>query len=221
MLSQSQKGDLLDAIFAFNDDESIDLEPVTNMAFSFIKSDLIRNKESWLRTKEERSRSGKLGNLSKWHKDLYDQVVLGKITFEEAENIAKHRKTSHSDNSESLKSQEIANIADNVNDNVNDNDNDNVISKEIIKKLEKKEIQIPDFVDAELWNEFLSNRKKSKKAVNSDLAVKKLVNKINKFYDKGLNVNEILESSVISGWNDIYEPKTRNNNSTKKYGCDF
>tara|TARA_R110000868_G_scaffold258153_1_gene515503 strand:+ start:577 stop:1293 length:717 start_codon:yes stop_codon:yes gene_type:complete len=94
--------------------------------------------------------------------------------------------------------------------------------KDIIinNNIDKKEIEIPEFIDAELWNEFLKTRDKSKKAVNSDLAIKKLINKINKFHEKGLSVNEILESSVISGWSDVYEPKN-NNNSIKKYGCNF
>ena len=44
MLSQNQKGDLLDAIFAYNEGEEMILEPIVKMAFSFIKSNLERNK---------------------------------------------------------------------------------------------------------------------------------------------------------------------------------
>jgi hypothetical protein len=44
LLSQNQKGDLLDAIFSFNEEVEIKLDPIVEMAFSFIKSDLERNK---------------------------------------------------------------------------------------------------------------------------------------------------------------------------------
>lgn len=44
LLSQNQKGDLLDAIFSFNEGVEIKLDPIVEMAFSFIKSDLERNK---------------------------------------------------------------------------------------------------------------------------------------------------------------------------------
>ena len=98
-----------------------------------------------------------------------------------------------------------------------DKDKDIIINNNI-EKIDKKEIEIPNFIDSELWNEFLKIRDKSKKAVNSELAVKKLVNKINKFHEKGLNVNEILESSVLSGWSDLYEPKQTNNNNKSRLG---
>jgi len=44
LLSQNQKGDLLDAIFSYNEGIEIKLDPIVEMAFSFIKSDLERNK---------------------------------------------------------------------------------------------------------------------------------------------------------------------------------
>ena len=49
LLSQSQKGDLLDAIFSYNNGQEIELDPIVKMAFSFIKLDLDRNKESYQR----------------------------------------------------------------------------------------------------------------------------------------------------------------------------
>tara|TARA_R110000868_G_scaffold184618_1_gene426232 strand:+ start:1496 stop:2218 length:723 start_codon:yes stop_codon:yes gene_type:complete len=107
-----------------------------------------------------------------------------------------------------------------TNDYTKDKDKDKVKDKDIIinnniEKIDKKGIEIPDFIDSELWNEFLKIRNKSKKAVNSELAIKKLINKINKFHEKGLSVNEILESSVLAGWTDIYEPKNNNNNKSR------
>ena len=130
-LSQNQKGDLLDAIFAFNDDDEIDLEPLTKMAFSFIKSDLQRNKESWNRSIV----SGKIGNLKKYHEEIYKKYNSGELTLEKAENMAyPHKREINSrppitpDHPPSL----------NVNDNVNVNVNDIIKSQDLPKKPKPK-----------------------------------------------------------------------------------
>ena len=47
ILTQNQKGDLLDAIFSYNEGIEIELDPIVKMAFSFIKSDLDRNKAKY------------------------------------------------------------------------------------------------------------------------------------------------------------------------------
>jgi len=78
-----------------------------------LKRDLLKYKESII----DKSNAGKLGNLKRWHKDLYDKVINNQIELNEAINIAESRKVSHTDN---LQSQPIAKIA--VNDNVNVND---------------------------------------------------------------------------------------------------
>lgn len=72
ILSQSQKGDLLDAIFAFNDDQEIQLEPVVEMAFSFIRSDLERNKEKYQRTVERNKANGAKGGRPLGNNGLVD-----------------------------------------------------------------------------------------------------------------------------------------------------
>src|SRR5690606_4314057 len=73
----------------------------------------------------------------RWHIDLYNLYQKKEISLEEAINIASNRLKSHSDNSDSNKSQEVANIADNVNDSVNVNDtvNDTVTVNDINNNL--------------------------------------------------------------------------------------
>ena len=84
-----------------------------------LKRDLLKYKESII----DKSNAGKLGNLKRWHKDLYDKVINNQIELNNALNIAESRKVSHTDN---MQSQPIAEIA--VNDNVNVNDiNNNII----------------------------------------------------------------------------------------------
>ena len=78
-----------------------------------LKRDLLKYKESII----DKSNAGKLGNLKRWNKDLYDKVVDNQLDLQDALNIAESRKVSHTDN---VQSQPIAEIA--VNDNVNVND---------------------------------------------------------------------------------------------------
>lgn len=56
-----------------------------------------------------------------------------------------------------------------------------------------------------LFIEFLELRKKLK-AVNSDRAIKMLINKLNK-YDDNTKI-EMIERSILNSWKDVYEPKT-------------
>lgn len=84
-----------------------------------LKRDLLKYKESVI----DKSNAGKLGNLKRWHKDLYDKVINNQLKLDNALNIAESRKVSHTNN---VQSQPIAEIA--VNDNVNVNDiNNNII----------------------------------------------------------------------------------------------
>ncbi len=59
VLTQAQKGDLLDAIFDFNEGKNSNLEGVVAMAFSFIKTDLEENAKKWEEAKEKKSSSGR------------------------------------------------------------------------------------------------------------------------------------------------------------------
>jgi len=83
-----------------------------------LKRDLIKFEVS----KEERQRSGRIGNLKRWHPDLYVIFNNGENSLEELEVIAENRKSSHSDKERPIAIAKIANIA--VNDNVTVNVND-------------------------------------------------------------------------------------------------
>jgi hypothetical protein len=65
LLSQNQKGDLLDAIFSFNEGVEIKLDPIVEMAFSFIKSDLERNKIKYQNIIERNKINGANGGRPK------------------------------------------------------------------------------------------------------------------------------------------------------------
>jgi len=96
-----------------------DLNPITDdliveLTFEPIRQQLKRDLDKYNDVKIDKSNSGKIGNLKRWNKDLYDKVVSNELVIDEAMIIARGRKASHSDN---VPSQTVANIA--VNDNVN------------------------------------------------------------------------------------------------------
>jgi hypothetical protein len=65
ILTQNQKGDLLDAIFSYNEGIEIELDPIVKMAFSFIKSDLDRNKAKYQNIIERNKINGASGGRPK------------------------------------------------------------------------------------------------------------------------------------------------------------
>lgn len=74
-----------------------------------------------------------------------------------------------------------------------------------LKKDKKKDIEY--FANAELnslFTEFIEVRKKLK-AVNSDRAIKTLINKLNKYDDN--TKYQMIEKSIVNSWKDVYELK--------------
>jgi len=122
-LEDDEAGRLIKHFFRYVND--LNPEPpdrLTKIAFEPIKQSLKRDLDKWETKKGERSLSGRLGNLKKYTPDLYKQVSENQITIEAAESIAKHRKISLSDNSDSNISQRIANIAVSVSESVSVSD---------------------------------------------------------------------------------------------------
>lgn len=88
--------------------------------------------------------------------------------------------------------------------------------KEIDIEIDNKKKNDVYFKNEEVNNlfiEFLKIRKKIK-AVNSELAIKKLVNKLNKYED---NVKvKMLENSIVNSWKDVYELKVKKETPLEK-----
>jgi len=68
------------------------------------------------------------------------------------------------------------------------------------------EITLPAWVPLDAWNGFLDMRKAIKKPP-TDYAIKLLINKLYKLKSAGHNIEEIIEASIASSWQDFYEPK--------------
>lgn len=117
-LTDDEAGKLIKHVFRYvNDENPIAPDRITEIVFeplkAVLKSDLIKYEN----VKEEKSISGRTGNLKRWNNDLFLLVESNKMTLEDAENIAKNRKTSVSDKNVANATKTSHKIAVNVNDN--------------------------------------------------------------------------------------------------------
>ncbi|WLW65228.1 hypothetical protein [Psychrobacter sp. van23A] len=68
---------------------------------------------------------------------------------------------------------------------------------------------IPFFIEQEDWIGFVEMRADKKKPL-SERACKMLVNKLTKWHEQGLDINQAIQASIINSWQDVYEPKPTN-----------
>lgn len=73
---------------------------------------------------------------------------------------------------------------------------------------------LPGWLDADLWRDFIANRKGIKKPMTG-VAQKRMLMKLQRWHEAGIDVNECLERSLINNWKDIYEPDARRTKSTR------
>jgi hypothetical protein len=65
-------------------------------------------------------------------------------------------------------------------------------------------IVLPDWMPLETWQAFLAMRKKMKR-VPTDHAVELLIKKLDRFRANGQNIQAVLEKSITSNWQDVFE----------------
>lgn len=117
-LNDKEAGQLVKHLFRYVNDENPKApNRVVELSFVAIKQQLKRDLKAYEKTKVTKSEAGVIGNLKRWHADLYDQFRKKKISLEEAVRIAEDRRGSHCDKN-------IANIAVNGNDTVTVNVNE-------------------------------------------------------------------------------------------------
>ena len=77
-------------------------------------------------------------------------------------------------------------------------------------ETEKKSVavEIPDWLDVNDWKDFIAMRKKIGKPM-TDRAMKIIISKLEKMKDKGISTSTALQNSIVSGWQDVYEPKVQ------------
>lgn len=72
------------------------------------------------------------------------------------------------------------------------------------KKAAIAPIVLPDWMPVETWGAFLEMRKKIKKPP-TDKAIELLISKLEKFKANGQSVQAVLEKSITSNWQDVFE----------------
>jgi len=146
-LTKEQRGDLFLLILEYVNDLNPEVtDQIIDLVFEPVKRQLKRDLVKYEITKGDKSNAGALGNLKRWNTDLYDAVIQGSETIENAIEIAKTRKASHNIAPAIKVSHPVANVAVNstVNDTVtvNVNENENVIKSTPPLKVEKSKWQV-------------------------------------------------------------------------------
>lgn len=127
-----------------NDLNPITENPFVELVFEPIKQQLKRDLISWEKEKTDKSLNGRLGNLKRWNNDLFVKVELKELSLDKAEEIAKHRKLSHSDNNNPIPIKPVAKIA--VTDTVTVNDTVIVTDTNLVfRKINHLSISFEDF----------------------------------------------------------------------------
>lgn len=87
LLTDEQAGQLIKAIIKYEKTGEItELDGMTKMAFSFIKTQLDRDREKWKEEKQKRSEAGKRGMANRWK----DNNVKDVITNDNKDNSVKN-----------------------------------------------------------------------------------------------------------------------------------
>lgn len=74
---------------------------------------------------------------------------------------------------------------------------------------EKPPFILPDWIDQNLWKEFLKVQKKKK----TDFAKTLAVGKLEKFKADGYDISEIIKYSIEGGWSSFFKPKQEKENN--------
>lgn len=178
-----------------------DLNPETNnvlvkIAFEPIKQNLKRDLCKWESKQQEKSLNGRMGNLKRYHLDLYDLVVSESLDIIEAENIAKSRKASLSDNLDSDAIKDVAKVAVKVKDKVNVTVNVKDINNTIMSESENKKPNYNPEIDI-IYSKYPSECYVKSTSTGKTLKNKEKIRSIIK--DKGFEwLFERVESYLVS-----------------------
>jgi hypothetical protein len=82
-----------------------------------------------------------------------------------------------------------------------DNNNDTIRYKE-------KDIELPGWIDEKTWGDFITHRRKLKRPA-TPRAKELLAIKLEKMKEQGDNPNEVLEQSIINGWQGVFPLKSK------------
>ena len=125
-LTDEQAGKLFKTIRAYQQHLNNHLDPqpqeippfpvddfVTRIAFASFKAQFNREAKQWHQSAVNNRKKGRMGNLKRWHPDIYNKVVAQELSLEEAEEEARSKKARPSKGKETKKEENIAEPAHN------------------------------------------------------------------------------------------------------------
>ncbi|HFT8798188.1 TPA: replication protein [Escherichia coli] len=80
--------------------------------------------------------------------------------------------------------------------------------KKVSQKFDPLETELPDWLSAETWFSWVTYRKEIGKSIKSKQSVTQAINVLSRSLEKGYTPEEIINQSIASGWQGIFEPKT-------------
>ncbi len=84
-------------------------------------------------------------------------------------------------------------------------DNQQLTTKQT-QYTQNTQIPIPDWIDADKFYDFYNHRISIKKPMTEEALIMAF-NKLKKIKDKGHNINDVIDESIINGWSGLFEPK--------------
>ncbi|EHH6291015.1 replication protein [Escherichia coli] len=80
--------------------------------------------------------------------------------------------------------------------------------KKVSQKFDPLETELPDWLSAETWLSWVTYRKEIGKSIKSKQSITQAINVLSRSLEKGYTPEEIINQSIASGWQGIFEPKT-------------
>ncbi|AMW59639.1 replication protein [Salmonella enterica] len=84
------------------------------------------------------------------------------------------------------------------------------------QKFDPLETELPDWLSAETWLSWVTYRKEIGKSIKSKQSVTQAINVLSRSLEKGYTPEEIINQSIASGWQGIFEPKTPKGKSQQR-----
>jgi hypothetical protein len=193
-LPDEQAGKLFKAIYLYQKTGKIEgLDYALDLVITPFVNQFKRDKNKWELEIKKSSDKGKIGNLKRWHKEIYKRFKRQELTLDEALKIATQSSGIIEDCQQSTPiPKSLKSDSKNESKNINKNENDKII--------------IPNFIDQILFDEFLQQRKRDRNPIER-MALKLTIEDLQKWESKKTgNANLAIRNAIKGGWKSLIEP---------------
>lgn len=200
-LSDEEAGKLFKSIADYQKEKIMPSDRLISLLLEPFISQFSRDEKKYKKISD----GGRIGNLKKYHREIFLKFSQSEITLEEAEKLAAANRLKVSSGaiggdrvrSGAVGKARVASLSDSDSDSVSDSVN-------IISSL-RSEINISE----DFWKKFLEHRKKVKASLTFE-AQKLVLQKLKVWKERGHDPENIIKNSIENGWKGIFEPKQAN-----------